>query len=208
MWSPPYLNYHLASLGLDIVHPFSTNEVNKHLDGKYQLKSESTGVLIGHTKSIWPHFIQWLKRDHSRVELENPFDRYVEDCIDPLEPRIYSHQGKPFYYPFIKLGVATNLCASTKAHLALHPRFGPWFGLRAVIVIDGIYEEEVQELHLPENVIEKCNNIGAAFDFNSTDYRDFISLRSSCPLGQDYRYGQDQLNYHYTKNKTILRDSL
>jgi len=34
---------------------------------------------------------------------------------------------------------------------------------------------------------------------------DWIALRDSCNVGRNHRYDDDQLLYHYTKDRALLR---
>ena len=54
----------LSTSGFDIVHPFSLNELDdsvmEHLPVEHS--SDKMGYLIGNTRTIWMHFIEWLSQ--------------------------------------------------------------------------------------------------------------------------------------------------
>lgn len=33
----------------------------------------------------------------------------------------------------------------------------------------------------------------------------WIAVRDACPIGREHRYPEDQLRYHYTKDRSLLR---
>jgi methylmalonic aciduria homocystinuria type C protein len=39
-------------------------------------------------------------------------------------------------------------------------------------------------------------------------WRAWLAVRESCPVGREYRYCDAQIEYHYTKDRAILRRAL
>lgn len=39
----------------------------------------------------------------------------------------------------------------------------------------------------------------------SNDWKDFVALRCACTIGAEYKYSENQIAYHYTKDKKYLK---
>jgi methylmalonic aciduria homocystinuria type C protein len=175
----------LAAAGFDIVQPF---------DGSLVDPDRRAGVLVGNTRMLWPQFLA------HKPPGPDPLDRYVETMIDPLVPAggrvIYAHrQYDGMFIPFQSLAVGAGLGALSETHLVIHPIYGPWFALRAAIVVPGEPPPCVQ-IPRPCRCDAACRE-AMARAVGSTDWRAWLAIRDACPIGRDYRYGEDQLAYHY-----------
>jgi methylmalonic aciduria homocystinuria type C protein len=105
--------------------------------------------------------------------------------------------------PFQRIAVAAGLGAMAPSGLVIHPVFGPWFGLRALIALEG--EPRVAPAaRLPYRCSGDCE-ARLAEAVPSRDWRRWAAVRDACRIGREYRYGEDQLEYHYTKNLALLR---
>jgi epoxyqueuosine reductase QueG len=96
--------------------------------------------------------------------------------------------------PLQHLAVATGLGALAPSHLVIHPVYGPWFALRAAVVIDG-------EPPRCAAIAQPCRCDAACSDAlkraqRSIDWRDWLALRDCCTL-RDWRYRDDQVRFHY-----------
>ena len=72
--------------------------------------------------------------------------------------------------------------------------YGPWFALRAAIVMPGEPPPPappVHALHLRRAVSRRAG------DCASTDWRSWVAVRDACPVGRDHRYSDDQIEFHY-----------
>src|SRR5262245_17031530 len=97
------------------------------------------GLLVGNTRALWPIFS--AARD-VLGDAPHPLERYTEQTIDRIAggaPVFYGHRryGDAFV-PLQRLAVAAGLGALAPTQLVIHPVFGPWFALRAVILHPGI----------------------------------------------------------------------
>lgn len=110
-------------------------------------------MLVGNTRELWDMFIDACRSDPALLELENPLDTYVTQVVTnaakqlPNAPsRIYwSHAqatdlvgGAPFV-AMQRLAAAVGMAYLDQAsHLCLHPKHGPWFSMRAVLLWDDV----------------------------------------------------------------------
>ena len=175
----------LAAAGFDIVQPF---------DGGLVDPDRRAGLLVGNTRALWPRFVA------GKPPGPDPFDRFVEAAVDPVVPPggrvVYAHrQYDGAFVPFQRLAVAAGLGALSETHLVIHPVYGPWFALRAAIVVPG-------EPPPPAQIPRPCRCDAACREAlqratGSSDWRAWLAVRDACPAGREYRYSDDQLAYHY-----------
>jgi hypothetical protein len=118
----------LVAGGLDLVAPFA-------LGAKLAL-------VVGNTRALWPPFKAWLEGgDPTRSTLLHPLEAYVEAVIaaavshaPPWTVR-FAHEGPP-WPPIQRLAEQAGLAWLAPSNLAIHPTFGPWISLRALITVD------------------------------------------------------------------------
>jgi len=190
----------LASAGFDIAHTFDATVAARE-PGLAALAGEMRlGILIGNTHALWPPFTAAM-RDATLAAEVDPLDRYTERILDAAFPppaRIfYGHRryGEAFL-PLQRLAALTGLGALAPNHLVIHPVYGPWFALRAVIVLEG--EPPVrQPIPKPCTCDASCNETFARAQ-QSSEWRDWLAVRASCAL-RSWRYSDDQIRYHYLK---------
>ncbi len=222
------ISENLSSKGFDILQPFSINTYNKNIEEDHkipQINNENNlAILVGNTKNFWPYFIQALKDNPSRINSENPFDDFIVETIEPIKKLVpdeikirYPHRPEPKHIAFQKLASLINLAYLSPSHLCIHPKFGPWFSLRAVIVLPIIDPnlKTVPTVSACEFCLTRCTPIFNLAVSKSNDvipnskeikshWKDWLAVRDSCPTGSEYRFSEEQIKYHYTKDKSIL----
>lgn len=197
----------LTDAGFEIAHRFAVDAVVRE-PGLERLAGAPLGILIGSTRSLWPMFASRADRT-----LVDPLDAYTEQIIDqviaPLLPpgarSYYAHRRYDgAFLPFQRLAVAAGLGALSPTQLVVHPVYGPWFGLRAVIVCDGSppatrQVERVCARTCPSD--HRCQTALAAamVATGPENWRDWLAVRDACTVGREHRYPEDQIRYHYTK---------
>lgn len=201
----------LTHAGFDIAHPFPAKTVAALDPAFASLGRGSVGVLVGNTRALWPNVLA-ARANAPAASRAHPVDSYTETsmracAVDWKAEAIYAHapdeSGR--YVPFQRLAVAVGLAALAPSQLLIHPTFGPWFALRAVLLLDGIEPPLAPRVSLPC----ACTDHGCvqAFDHamaHPDDWRAWLAVRDACPIGRAYRYDDDQLAYHYTKDPRYL----
>jgi hypothetical protein len=187
----------LAAAGFDIAHTFDAAGVARALGLAVLAGPERLGILIGNTRALWPRFTEAL-RDPALAAERDPLDCYTERSIGAAFPGARIYYGHRRYdgafLPLQHIAVATGLGAMAPSHLVIHPIYGPWFALRAVVAIDGEPPHRAaigQPCHcdaLCRAVLERAQP--------STDWRDWLAVRDSCSLN-GWRYSDDQARFHY-----------
>jgi len=187
----------LAAAGFEIAHTFDA-AVAAREPGLAMLAGEARlGILIGNTRTLWPLFTQAMG-DPALAAEDDPLDRYTERVINAVfagARRYYGHRRYDGgFVPLQRLAAATGLGALAPNHLVIHPIYGPWFALRAVVVMDG--SPPARE-PIPQPC---CCNASCAAMFlqaqRSSDWRAWLAVRDSCSL-RTWRYSDEQARYHY-----------
>jgi hypothetical protein len=176
-------------------------------------------VLIGHAgSSIWPHFTKWLQKQNK--VLSNPLDKWSEEVIRPAANKfggraIFPSQ-KPFH-PFQQWAMRAEGLKPSPLGILIHPVYGLWHAYRGAIVFDDeILIQEAQEKNHPcDTCIGKpCLSACPVGAFAAEGYdvagcrthlaaeagNDCMSggckARLACPVGRDYVYEPDQMQFH------------
>jgi methylmalonic aciduria homocystinuria type C protein len=214
-----------ATSGLDLVQPFAVGEYNAAVESAYRLpdfgRGDRLAILVGNTRALWPRFIEALRREPRRVESEHPLDDWIGERITealiglPRYEVRYAHERPPRRVAMQRLAELAGLAWLSPSHLSVHPTFGPWIALRAVVVFDLACPMEVaappacpscSEACVPpfERVVAFSDPIEAHEDV-ARRWESWVAVRDACPLGRAHRYDDDQIRYHYTKDREILR---
>ncbi|KXS12182.1 hypothetical protein M427DRAFT_137426 [Gonapodya prolifera JEL478] len=162
----------------------------------------------------------------------------------------------PFDISFQRCSAATRECyLDETVHLALHKELGPWFGLRAILVLDipcdesivGLFPSEGYDPHYSHDQLKTLRSqtqplfasLVPKFDVNKegdaptskeTERIRLSQVKISAPAKdepwwapwvavrvmsgvmagtkEEHTYAKEQMEYHYTKNKEILRKAL
>lgn len=182
----------LAAAGFDIVHAFDPRacDVPALVD-----PARPVGLLVGNTRALWPHFVA------ARKPVTHALDLYTEETIGPLSDHVfYAHrQYDGAFLPFQRIAVAAGFGALSPSQLVIHPVFGPWFALRAVILVEG-----VPIVRMPIARACRCDaSCTAAFERAMATTGPerpaaWLAVRDACTVGREYRYSEEQLAYHYS----------
>jgi len=189
----------LAAAGFDVAHAFDAHAIAREPELGWLAGAERRGILLGNTRALWPPFAAAM-RDLAFAAEPDPLERYTEAAVDSAAngARVYySHrQYDGAFLPFQRVAVATGLGALSEGGLVIHPTYGPWFALRAIVLDDG---EPVSRTPIAKPCV--CDaRCGAALTtaLASSDWQAWLAVRDACALG-DWRYRDHQVRYHYTK---------
>ncbi|KDD74147.1 hypothetical protein H632_c1532p0 [Helicosporidium sp. ATCC 50920] len=121
-------------------------------------------LLVGNSRALWPRFLAACSA-HLLAQ-PDPLNSYVEEAVEaavdeafgPLpppaaHPRRIAWAHRPFedvcFAPARFVAIQRAASVSGLAHLdsssclCVHPRWGPWFALRALVLLDGVRSEDV-----------------------------------------------------------------
>ncbi|HEU4610536.1 MAG TPA: hypothetical protein VFS15_00610 [Kofleriaceae bacterium] len=198
----------LAEAGFDVVHPFDAHGVARALaiDALFD-PERPCGWIVGNTRAMWPRFLAARRADPELAGCRDPLDRHVEQTCAKLTGArcLFVHRSENgAYLPFQRIAAAAGLGTVGPSQLLVHPTYGPWLGLRAIVLVAGTPITRV----LPRPPCDCAERCASAFerarDAHST-WRDWLAVRDACCVGREHRYGDDQIAYHYTKDHAHLR---
>ena len=217
-----------ARVGLDLIQPFNVAHYNAGAPEAERLDDlghpAPLGVLIGNTRRLWPAFTAAYAVDAALAEAEQPLDTYVVTRLTALLAEatsartrlVFSHVTTPRAFPIQRLAEQVGLAAMSPCHLAIHPRHGLWFALRAVAVVD------VPGPEVPTAAAERpCLGCPApclpalkqallvsgeqpSSEAVAQHAAAWIAVRDACPVGRASRYGEIQLGYHYAPERSRI----
>lgn len=216
------------SRGLDLVVPFAVGWYNEAVEPPQRLpdlgRASALGLLVGNTRALWPTFVAALRQNPARLESEDPLDAYVEDALcqalAPLPHRWtvrWAHATAPAPIAIQRLAEVAGLAWTAPSRLAVHPGYGPWIALRAAAVLDvdgppGAPPRLARPCTDCERacgpafgraVVETAAQASGASGLGAT-WATWLAVRDTCPVGRAYRYDDEQIRYHYTKDRTVL----
>ena len=213
----------VGAAGLDIVEPLRVGWYNQVVAARHRLEDHgdpaALAVLIGNSRALWDRFVGWLRAHPGWLEEPDPLDRYVTMAVEEALARVplgssaavrYAHRPEPAHVAMQKLAQVAGVARLAPSYLCVHPRYGPWIALRAVAIFP-VVGPLAPAAALPpacacaEQCVPPLEAALAAGADPEAAWPDWLAVRDACPRGQEHRYGEDQLRYHYSKDVGILR---
>lgn len=216
-----------AERGLDLLQPLQVGWYNQAVEPAYRLpdfgRPEALAWVIGNTRALWPRLRQAVARDPSLAADESPVDRYCEHAVraalagvaQAWEAR-FAPEPPPRRVAMQRLAHVAGLAYLSPSYLSVHPVYGPWIALRAAVVVDmagppGPAPAPAPpcdcQAHCAPHLRAALNMAGAdAVDAGAVErrWRAWVAVRDACPLGRAHRYSDEQIRYHYTKDRRCL----
>jgi len=188
-----------------------------------------TAVVLGSAgRAFWESF----RAATADLRGNDPLDRHTARVADALLEHLRKEDPKaqaafPFNHarrivPFMALTGHLPWARPQPFGLAVHPRFGPWFAWRAALLTQlappaAPKAEANPCAACPAPCVEACP--AGAVDKGGFHWPDCISFRrdqapcretclsrETCPAGAEFRYGRDQLAYHYTASLRMIEE--
>ena len=209
-----------ARVGIDLVQAFSVDWSSGVVEEGQRLpdfgRARRLALVIGNTRALWPHIVAAMREDPAIADDPHPIQRYTEREVGAVLAGIgirsevrWSH-GPPPFVPIQRLAEIAGLAYLAPGRVCVHPRFGPWIGLRAAVVFDVEGPATV-----PPRMANPCDACPRACEpalaralSGAHDWRLWVAVRDACPLGREHRYSAEQIEYHYTKDLAVLRASV
>jgi len=209
------LRTRLAPLGFDLVAPLQVGWYNAQVEQAYRLpdfgRSTSLAVIIANTRALWPRFLTAMVEQPARLRVDDPLDTYTSEeiagVIADLEIAAdvrFAYEDPPRRIAIQRLAHAAGLAYLSPTHLCIHETYGPWIGLRAGVTFNVPGPETPVELASPCSCANNCKQALESAVVGS-DWRDWLRVRESCPVGQEHRFCDEQIEYHYSKDRRLLR---
>ena len=225
------LAHQLQSTGFDVVHPFplqSLSESSREAIGcSVNIEQIACGVLVGNTASVWQPFLLWLHQQSEWQRLHHPFNTYSEYAIQTSCAQVYTdhqifwvHETKSYVLPIQKIAHEIGLAFLSAGHFNIHPQFGPWFALRALVLLPTEPAPTVQKAFNPSDPsieLQAARLFQQLYQQTMTSseahpiqnhWRSWLTLRDLYEVGRGHRYSEEQIQYHYTHDRTVLESGI
>lgn len=183
--------------------------------------------LIGNTRALWSPLIDWNEdKMQQGLNSANPIDEYCQEMIEGAVNRSYNPDTRKSIHwtwtsdPALlvsmqRVAEVSGLCFMDKVtHLCVHPVFGTWCGFRAVVVIDADCPDDKpdriecmlseDERRASEELLNRALLAGNE-GYRQSSWRAWLAMRDAIQTGKEYRYGENQLAYHYTGDRVHLQ---
>jgi methylmalonic aciduria homocystinuria type C protein len=212
----------LAPQGLDIVHPFAVRWFNAGVAPAQRLpaygRADALGLLIGNTRALWAPLRAAYRVDTALQACADPVDSYVEERVyAALAPIAIASSVWCAHFPrrlaIQRLADVTGLAPLSAVGLNVHPLFGPWLALRAAVVLDMPGPAGAAPATLPScpdcartcmPAFERARAAQADEDDIAATWPLWLAVRDACPVGRAHRYSEEQIRYHYARDRSVL----
>lgn len=217
--------------GLDLVAVCAAEDYNREVDPLYRLpdfgRPRALVIVVGNTRALWDVIRAARAPGGPLAGARDPFDRHAEGVVraavdEALREHApgaasevrFSPEPPPRRVAMQRLAAAAGLAWLSSSHMCIHPTYGPWFALRAAIVIDvdGPAQPPAR-LAPPCDCATGCapalaEALAGGVPTSSGELRPrwktWLAVRDACPVGREHRYGEAQLRYHYTGDRSAL----
>jgi methylmalonic aciduria homocystinuria type C protein len=182
-------------------------------------------VLVGNDRRGWEAFSRWLEAEPRRRGLPHPFDQWTVETIGKLVRERFPgevvdlrfvFEGPPRQFAAQHLAEVTGLACRGPAALSVHPVVGPWFALRAALVVEraGVDAPAAADL-CGACVGQPCKTaLAQALAISRGEvtrgaireaHAPWLAIRDACPVGREYRYPEKQIRWHYAHDRNALK---
>lgn len=224
-----HLEVMLKPYGLDLVAPLRAgwyNDAITSISAELRLpdfgRPETLAVLVGNSRALWQPFVAAYRRDDALRGSPDPLDAYVEDAVEtalaivPYRREVrWAQEPPPRRIAMQRLAEVAGLAHRSRSYLSVHPVFGPWIGLRAVILfdVDGPPERPPRPeppCQCERHCLPAFRQAMVATDEAMTHplpdgvWEKWLAVRDACPAGREHRYDEAQIRYHYTHDRRVL----
>lgn len=219
-----------APAGFDLLQPLCVGWYNRAVDAEYRVPDlgdpGSLAVVIGNTRALWTPFRRAVAADPALQVASHPLQQYIARVIGAaVEALKTAHEVRFDFEPpprrvaMQDLAHVAGLAFKSPTYLSVHPTYGPWIALRALVVVatpgppgpPPVSSQPCVCQHQCAPRLEEA--FTRAADARSTistgdvaeQWRNWLAVRDACPVGREHRYCDAQIRYHYTKERHWLR---
>jgi hypothetical protein len=174
-------------------------------------------LVVGNAgRTLWERF----EKSAERALADDPLDRYVRrvlaeaasDWDPPAAVAFYADRREGMYLPIVALARRAGFGTPGRIGVLIHPEYGPWLAIRAVLLVP----ESLAETSAP--AFDPCNGcpapcasacVGSAVGPQTLDARicydtrlthpacaGACAARSACVVGKQHAYSPEQLAHH------------
>jgi len=179
-----------------------------------ELMPGARGVVVAASAGtrLWRRFREHMDADRARWGEAHPYDAFIgatltraDDALARAGVRFRRFEAAfhaPVRLSFIALARLVGLGHAGPFMLAIHSTHGPWWALRGAWLVDA--EVEPPLVHEPPCVGCPAPCVGG-WENAGGIVRATPEVRARCVVGQDSRYDDDQIAYHYDRENAVRR---
>jgi len=219
--------------GFDVLGAAQVGAYNRTLDDALrgyrlpELVGERSLVLVlGNTRRMWPLFLRaYRERWHGE---ENPVDAHARHELTRAVAHVatvlgiqgelrFTFEQAPRAVAVQRLAILAGVAEQSPVGLLVHPEHGPWLSFRgaAVFALEGPDDrpapitcsacDEKPCLAAREAVDRATGQVYTRETFDA-HWRLWLGMREACPVGAQARFSDQQIRYHYLKQRAILEE--
>jgi hypothetical protein len=161
--------------------------------------------------ALWRLFRAHMDASPARWDEPDPYDAFVATRLDRADAALaragvrFRRFEAAFHFTprvsFIALGRLAGLGSPGPFRLLIHETYGPWWALRAAWLVDA----EVDPPRAQRVPCDGCPAPCVGGRENADIPGATPEVRSRCVVGQEHRYDEDQIAYHYDREATRAR---
>lgn len=208
----------LAEGGFAIAAPLPRRDYDARVPEPWRAErlldgAESVLVVANAGRTLWPLF----SASPEAALPEDPLDRYTRRVIDEAARpaaafALYNEQRDDQYLPLVALAQHAGLGTPGRVGVLLHPEYGPWLSLRAVVFVrEELAREEPAPFDpctgCPAPCADACHGrvVGADGVDVEACYQTRLTLpacatacdaRSACVIGPEHAFSREQIAHH------------
>jgi hypothetical protein len=161
---------------------------------------------------LWRAFRVRVEAEPSLWDVAQPYDAFVDTLLARADAALAAAGVRFLRYDaafhaavrvdFLALARLAGLGSPSPFRLYVHDTYGPWWALRGAWLVDAEVDPPAKRRPPCEGCPAPC--VGGREHAGDID-RATPEVRSRCIVGQAYRYDDDQIAYHYDRERTKAR---
>jgi hypothetical protein len=199
----------LAGSGVELVASCGVEAFDRRAPEGYQsaaLMPGASGLVVAASAGpeLWRYFREHAGASRSERESSHPFDRFVATILGRAD-RALLGAGVPFRrfdasfdaeprMHFVAMGELVGLGSPGPFGMLIHSAHGPWWALRGAWLVRAEVDPPLVDNPPCVGCSAPCvggwRNAGGVADAT-------VEARARCVVGQDSRYDEEQIAYHY-----------
>lgn len=198
----PVARVGLEAVGVDRVVPFAKGAV---------LVGDGGGELFARFSAA-----SWAEEE------DHPLDAYTRRGVMRVVEEVLRGTAFEVFFPFAtervhlpfqRIGVAAGLAPPGPLGVQVHPRFGPWWAYRALVVLGVPMETEPRLAEscagCPGPCVNACDAHGGGrwnegVLVGPIVCGDACGARLRCPVGESFRYPAEQIAFHARARRAVV----
>jgi hypothetical protein len=206
----------LAGSGVELVASCDIATYDAHAPGAFQSAQWMPGarglVVVGSAgPTLWRQFRAQMDEDPRRWREPHPLDRFVGGILEHTDAALAAaHVAFRRFEPtlhatprldFVAMARLVGLGSDGPFGMLIHGEHGAWWALRGAWFVDADVDAPLAHRPPCRGCPAPC--IGGWANANGA--RATPQTRKQCVVGQDSRYADDQIAYHYDRLATVAR---